>query len=140
MIFLDRQLSSSLLKSETRDVTNDQRERLSVLSSNSLARDEELKDFRRELQSTALDVGVIRDRTIVDQVTSFSINSVQERNLETLPRLQEGIEKLPEIFEKLLRINLEDHWQKTSEVLQTSRLSTSQRNMALQDHVSAAVF
>lgn len=109
------------------------------MSSNSLARDEELNVFRRQFQSIASDVGVIRDIMTVDQVTSSSINLSSERNLENLPKLQEGIEKLPEILAELLQIKFEDHWQKTSELLQTSRLSAGQRNMAMQDHVSAAL-
>ena len=129
-----------MLKSKIRGVTIDQRESLSVLSSSSLVRNEELNDFRREFQSIALDVGVIRDRMMVDQVTSSSNNLISKRNLENLPKLREGIEKLPEIFEKLLQIKFEDHWEKTSELLQSSQLSAYQRNIAMQDHVSTPLY
>lgn len=132
-------LSFSLLKSKFRRVSNDQRESLSVLTSNSLASNKEIHDFRRGFQNIALDVGAIRDTMIVNQATSSSISSIQKRNFESLPRLQEGVEKLPETFEKLLQKKFEDHWRKTSELLQTLQLSADQRNMPMQDHVSMAI-
>ena len=134
-----RNLMSSLLKSRTRSVVNDQRENLSVLSSDSQARNEAFNDFRREFQNVASDLGAIRDRITMNQVTSASTIPIQARSLENLPRLQEGIERLPEILEKMFKNTFEDHWQKTSELLHSSQLTRFQRNVAMQDHVSGAL-
>lgn len=131
---------SSLLKSRIRGVANEQRESLSVLSSNSEARNEVLNDFRRDFQNVALDVGAIRDIITMNQVTSSSTIPIQAKSLENLPRLQEGIERLPEILEKMFKDKFEDHWQKTSEMLHSSQLSRFQRNAAMQDHVSGVLF
>lgn len=133
-------LSFSLLKARIRGVADDQRESLSVLNSNLQARDEEFEDFRREFHDVALDVGAIRDKMTANEVINSNINSSSGTSLENLPKLQESIQRLPEMLEKLLQNKFERHWQKTSELLQNSRLSELQRNIAMQDHVSEALF
>lgn len=133
-----------MLRPIIRGVADDQRESFSVLKSVSQARED---DFRREIETTALDVAEIRhgitttQRQTDDlQVTNRYVNSTLETKLEDLPKLKEGIEMLPELLKKELRVNFERHWQKTCDMLLNSQLHDIQRNAAMQDHVCVALF
>lgn len=83
------------------------------------AGEEQLKHVRRGIENTSMDVRAIRNgiatiqqQTNDLQITNNHVSSALETRLEDLPKLKNTIDMLPELLEKLLKIEFEEHWQK----------------------------